>query len=753
MLGALKFVSRDELEKESSEKVAKKRKHREREKGKLKRRGKKKGEFEDDDSSSSSSGDEDGADQVKEEAAVEIREDAKARRKEAGMDWMLRAPERLFERPAPSVPETEPAVHPEELPVHPRELNPYIKSGAEEGEQQAGRPGPPMVGDGGASWRLKALKRAQEQAAREGRKLDEVVEERWGSLGSLTSSVAVRRSAHANAHLHAIRDRRLRGEPENSEERASQRTENRSVEGKNRERGRYADREQVSRMRVPQLDSSLSWRSKKKYENRPLRTEDAAVVRAAASSMNKFANDGSFLKNFKPIELSPADMEPEAEDLSSIRQPERDGGSSSKILSDIAELRRIGGIASDDSGSDSQKASERKSPVESGHKAPTRSDTGANSSAGLTANQVAAKAMRLRLMGKVEEADKLTRDFESSSREIQVSGTLMQDSDSHTYPVQSERQGSGSGVGMSLTSAQPRDKIRDRNRTYDAELAGSIARNKSYKGRVDDEYDYGDGCDMEGSGGKKVSKKSHGRPSVRSRGDGVNRIITQQERCQFCFENADRPKYLVIAIANSTYLMIPPRTSLVPFHCFIVPMQHEGATRNVDESVWQELRNFKKCLVQMFAKQGKEVLFLETAMELARQRKHCYVECIPVPSDAAKDAPLYFKKAIDEAEDEWSQHNAKKLIDTRDKGLRNSIPKNFPYFHVEFGMKGGYAHVIDDESSFKSQFGRDVVAGLLELPEEETYGSRRPESVEQQKKRVAEFLKLWEPFDWTKMLD
>lgn len=31
-----------------------------------------------------------------------------------------------------------------------------------------------VVGDGGASWRLKALKRAQEQAAREGRQLQEV---------------------------------------------------------------------------------------------------------------------------------------------------------------------------------------------------------------------------------------------------------------------------------------------------------------------------------------------------------------------------------------------------------------------------------------------------------------------------------------------------------------------------------------------------------------------------------------------------
>ena len=35
------------------------------------------------------------------------------------------------------------------------------------------------VGDGGASWRMKALRRAQERAAEEGRTMDAVVQERW----------------------------------------------------------------------------------------------------------------------------------------------------------------------------------------------------------------------------------------------------------------------------------------------------------------------------------------------------------------------------------------------------------------------------------------------------------------------------------------------------------------------------------------------------------------------------------------------
>lgn len=68
------------------------------------------------------------------------------------------------------------------------------------------------------------------------------------------------------------------------------------------------------------------------------------------------------------------------------------------------------------------------------------------------------------------------------------------------------------------------------------------------------------------------------------------------------------------------------------------------STRAVDDDVWQEIRNFKKCLIMMFAKQEKEVVFLETVMGLAQQRRHCIVECIPLPHEIAKEAPLYFKK-------------------------------------------------------------------------------------------------------------
>lgn len=85
--------------------------------------------------------------------------------------------------------------------------------------------------------------------------------------------------------------------------------------------------------------------------------------------------------------------------------------------------------------------------------------------------------------------------------------------------------------------------------------------------------------------------------------------------------------------------------------------------------------------------------------------------------------------------------------------LRQVIPENFAYFHVEFGLDKGFVHVIDKDSNFESGFGLNVVRGLLRLPEEDMYRRRRHESTDKQQQAVARFAQDWQRFDWTRELE
>jgi hypothetical protein len=66
---------------------------------------------------------------------------------------------------------------------------------------------------------------------------------------------------------------------------------------------------------------------------------------------------------------------------------------------------------------------------------------------------------------------------------------------------------------------------------------------------------------------------------------------------------------------------------------------------------------------------------------------------------------MMFKKELQEEGSNWSTH--KKIIDTTAKNgdISKVIPSNFAYFHVNFGGKGGYAHLIENELKYHSNLG------------------------------------------------
>lgn len=105
------------------------------------------------------------------------------------------------------------------------------------------------------------------------------------------------------------------------------------------------------------------------------------------------------------------------------------------------------------------------------------------------------------------------------------------------------------------------------------------------------------------------------------------------------------------------------------------------------------------------------------------------------------------QKAIQECEMEWSQN--KKVIDLKNRGVRRAVPKELPYFAVDFAMDSGFAHVIEDEMNFPKNFAQETLGGMLEL-DHHLWRKQKRDDFQKQRSKVMAFIKMWSPYDWTK---
>ncbi|KAG2457011.1 GCYA2 cyclase, partial [Polypterus senegalus] len=203
-----------------------------------------------------------------------------------------------------------------------------------------------------------------------------------------------------------------------------------------------------------------------------------------------------------------------------------------------------------------------------------------------------------------------------------------------------------------------------------------------------------------------VAQKSNSGEDERHRQAAIRehrRLAERMEKCPFCFDSSELPKHLIISIGSKVYLCLPNCVSLVEGHCLIVPLQHHTAATSLDEDIWQEIQAFRKSLVEAFKDKGLDCVFLETHMN-PKQRRHMVYECIPLPREIGDMAPIYFKKAIMESDEEWAMN--KKVIDLSSRDVRRAVPKGLPYFSVDFGLQGGFAHVIENRDKFPHYFGK-----------------------------------------------
>ncbi|XP_060867339.1 CWF19-like protein 2 [Metopolophium dirhodum] len=247
----------------------------------------------------------------------------------------------------------------------------------------------------------------------------------------------------------------------------------------------------------------------------------------------------------------------------------------------------------------------------------------------------------------------------------------------------------------------------------------------------------------------RASEKRSAKASERE----IKRAIGEHKRtekilnsCRYCFDSEEMLKHLFIAKGEKCYLCLPSYKSLTEGHCLIVPIYHYACATDIDEDVWTEMQVFRKVLTTMFKDQDEDVIFFESAMRL-NNMPHMTWNCVPVPIEIGDTAPIYFKKAILECETEWAINV--KVVDLSSKDVRRAVPKSLPYFAVDFGMQGGYAHVIEDEKIFPNNFAEEIIGGMMDL-DHNAWRKRQKEPIEDQLQKTTKFLEMWKDYNFTK---
>jgi len=663
------------------------------------------------------------------------------------LDTVMSSSESQADRRAKKMEEKKKFMKPaiDELGQHRNELNPYWKdggSGIPKGipEKGPGTQRDRKVGDAGLSWVKKAYERAKEQAEEQGRSLEDVVAERFGSMEKLNALLRNEESKKRQTN--------------DGENRRGWRSKD-SRECQLRDRWRRTDeRSSADFGEKSEMNNEERQRQRSEQENildkRPVHN---ILSKSDEKKSPKARAEGG--SSPQQITLVKNQTTEERTNRVTDSSSESDIGESSGSEDDTAEFPK-----------NTEPLSEK------------------------DINEISAKILRAELLGDQELADKLKAKLEagrqqSSGKALKTKkeskrGIMVEEKEEEVILTRTDKHGNIYPLQVSGEEPEPRKKRRkvkaiethdtkgNRLRYFqeddttdlksmveeerlttaeDHQFAVMSRLTKKLGSAVSEHYTLDDMFET-----SSATKESRSRKDEKAKKRAIaeqQKAMAKQSNCRFCFDNPDVAKHLIISVASHVYLALPITSSLTEGHCLIIPTQHTSAATYLDENIMEEVTKFKRCLTNMFKDKDQDVIFLETAKNLKFQR-HMLIECIPVPRDVGDVAPIYFKKAIEESESEWAQNQ--KLVEvSKIKGIKAAIPKGLPYFSVEFGMDGGYAHVIEDEAVFQNCFGKEIIGGILDL---EPMKWRKPpkESFQKHKRKVLNFSEIWEPFDWTRDL-
>ncbi|XP_063981765.1 CWF19-like protein 2 [Diachasmimorpha longicaudata] len=586
-----------------------------------------------------------------------------------------------------------------------RELNPHWRHGGtglpdEDKKSKVTNP----------EWLKKSLQRAEEQAEEEGRSLEEIAEERWGSLDAIKSMIE---EAEQGSRPSGSSRRQYEVDRHRRHHRNRSRSRSRSGERRNNFRDwKYPDNRKKPSFKVPADDadnsrchsSSRSTSSRKSW--RKPEANDAIRLQESSSGSKAHGKEKS-----SEDEPSSGDEKPKEETAEAIMSEDE----LNKLGARIVKAEIMGDM---DLAQELKEKLERAREMKKQTRKSREAERGGVKDVILTVTNSRGMSKPLEPRSRYEEPQggrRKSKKVETHDKGQRV--RYFADDDKYNLQQMFERE---KGESSRHKDDSAFVKIASKSMDMEELFEQSITRGES-----DAKEDLRD---------KMRAIKEH------------NRMEKSLDSCKLCFDSKEMLKHLIVAMGNKTYLSLPPHVSLTPGHCIIAPIHHSPCQTQLDEDIYEELQVFKKAITKMCADNKLYPVFFEVAMGVHRF-PHMQLECVPIPEELGSMAPMYFKKALLECEMEWSTN--KKVVDLSKKNVRQSIPKGLPYFTVDFGDGGpGFAHVIEDEKLFPRNFAQEIIGGMMDL-DSHMWRKPRRENFECQRKKVIEFAEKWKKYDPT----
>ena len=294
----------------------------------------------------------------------------------------------------------------------------------------------------------------------------------------------------------------------------------------------------------------------------------------------------------------------------------------------------------------------------------------------------------------------------------------------------------------SKTPRSPRRRAPGRARTLRPQPRRTLRCSRRYKGgdrarrenAVDDEYDNDEGLERTRTA-RRASGAKQQRAGEGARGARPPPRGGESERCP----HPRQPREAVQAPPRGVRESGVPRPAArrgggVPGHCVIAPIAHGPSSHGGGRGRVGGDAKFQGCNVLFVGVQGESERVSRDVHEADDG-----VHGRSPPRGAARDGgsashPRLGRGIGADVLQEGHRRGGERVEHARleevpEHGAAQGAAANrsggFPYFHVEFdASQKGFAHVIDDETRWRNDFGRDVLCGLLDLPPNEASGRK-----------------------------